>query len=180
MFQVNDKVIYPGHGVAIIKELLEKNVSNSKALFFKLSFPYKDMTVLVPQHRLEAAGIRELSNKTEITQALRELSQLPKLSTNGEVAPAGWSRRHREYQLKIQRGRLVDVASIYRDLMYTSIRKELSFGEKSLMQTTEELLVQEIFTAQDCNEDEAIDLVRGPFKIKEKTNQQEKQTSSGA
>lgn len=165
MYKVNDKVIYPGHGVAIIEEVVEKRVADMVTQFFKLAFPFKDMTVLVPRQRLEAAGIRALSSEYEILEAVAELRRMPKLSSSGEVAPAGWSRRHREYQLKIQNGRLIDIASIYRDLMYTAQRKELSFGEKSLLQTTEELLSQEIFTARSCPEDRALDLIRKPFKM---------------
>ena len=181
MFNVNDKVVYPGHGVAIIEEVVEKNVAGASTQFFKLVFPFKDMTVLGPQQRLEAAGIRALSSEEEILESLAELRRLPKLSSSGEVAPAGWSRRHREYQLKIQNGRLIDIASIYRDLMYTAQRKELSFGEKSLTQTTEELLSKEIFTSRKCSEEQALSAIRKPFFVSDNANQdKQKQVSSGA
>ncbi|MCK4499144.1 hypothetical protein KAU11_01455 [Candidatus Babeliales bacterium] len=180
MFKVNDKVIYPGHGVAIIQEVVEKNVAGVATIFFKLTFPYKDMTVLVPSKRLESTGVRPLSNESLIKEVLLELCKIPRLGSNGELVPSGWSRRHREYQLKIQTGRLIDVASIYRDLMYTSHRKDLSFGEKSLMQTTEDLLVQEILTARNSKLEKILELVRAPFQIAVVEDKAVQQQTSGA
>ncbi|MFC1854477.1 CarD family transcriptional regulator [Candidatus Dependentiae bacterium] len=176
--KVKDKIVYPGHGVAEVTEVVEKYVAGMTTVFFKLTFPYKDMTVLVAQKRVESTGIRPLSDESEIETALSELRKLPKLGSNGELVPSGWSRRHREYQLKIQTGQLLDVAKIYRDLMYVSSRKDLSFGEKSLMQVTEDLLVQEIFTARETDKESIISQIRAPFEghaNKEAT----KQCSSG-
>lgn len=163
MYKVNDKVVYPGHGVAVVQEIVKKNVAGSTSIFFKLTFPYKEMTVLVPKGRFESSGIRSLSNDDEIKLATVELHAAPRTSKSGEVLPAGWSRRHREYQIKIQQGSLVDIASIYRDLMYTSQRKELSFGEKSLMQMTEDLLSQEISTVRGCKPEDILGEIRSPF-----------------
>ena len=37
-FNLKDKVVYPGHGVAVIDEITEKNVSGASIKFFKLKF----------------------------------------------------------------------------------------------------------------------------------------------
>ena len=59
-FCVNEKVVYPGHGVAQINRIVEKQVAGNRASFFELKFLNKDMTILVPTHNLSSVGIRRL------------------------------------------------------------------------------------------------------------------------
>ena len=58
MFAVNEKVVYPGHGVALVSQAVEKNVAGHKVLFYELTFLNKDMTILIPVHSLASTGIR--------------------------------------------------------------------------------------------------------------------------
>lgn len=165
MFEPNDKVIYPGHGVANVDGIIEKNVAGSSLKFIKLSFVYKDMTILVPVYNVDCIGLRRLSSQVVIDQALKELYKEPdKKIESIDVTPSGWNRRHKAYQLKIQSGVLLDIVKIYRDLMYISQQKELSFGERMLLQSIEELIAQEIQSGKQINREEVIQELRCPFK----------------
>ena len=66
MYNVNDKVVYPGHGVAIINKLIEKQVANQTISFFELSFLSKEITVMVPVSNLTTLGLRPLATQKEI------------------------------------------------------------------------------------------------------------------
>ena len=61
MFKLSQKVVYPGHGVAEVKEVVEKVVAGNSIKLFKLQFLYKDMTVLVPVNNAPHMDIRALS-----------------------------------------------------------------------------------------------------------------------
>ena len=165
MFQLNDKVVYPGHGVAVVDEIIEKSVAGSKIQFFKLSFIFKDMTILVPVYNMDNIGLRAPNGINVLGSILAELYKKPEKKLESiDFTPSGWNRRNKEYQLKIQSGRLLDIVKIYRDLMYVAQQKDLSFGERTLLQTIEELIIQEVQVVKEIERELVIQELRNPFK----------------
>lgn len=63
-----------------------------------------------------------------------------------------WNRRYREYMDKIKTGSVYEVAEVYRDLLMLKIEKDLSFGERKMLDTARSLLVKEISLAQKVKE----------------------------
>ena len=164
MFQVGDKAVYPGHGVAMVEKVEEKTVEQHTMRFFKLKFLYKDMTVLVPiSNNNEAIGIRALASDSEVETALSELLKEAKKLDATDFTPSSWNKRNKHFQLKIQSGSIIDIATIYRDLMHCARYKELSFGEKNLLGLAEELLLQEVMLVKKQTRDQIISKLRQPF-----------------
>lgn len=165
MFKQDDKVVYPGYGVAVVEEIVEKLIGEDTILFFKLSFLFKDMTILVPSYNVKTIGIRLPSDAETIDHAIKELDRKPERQLESiDFTPSGWNRRQKNYQIKIQSGLLLDIVKIYRDLMYVAKQKELSFGERALLQTTEELISQEIQLVRDIDRSNIIQELRSPFR----------------
>jgi CarD family transcriptional regulator len=165
MFKLNDHVIYPGHGVAIVAEITEKSVSGTSIVFLKLDFLFKDMTILVPTYNVDGIGIRYPSNDIDVNTSLHELSKKPEKKLESiDFTPSGWNRRNKDYQTKIQSGSLLEITKIYRDLMYIAQQKDLSFGERAVLQTTEELIAQEIQIVKQKEREIIVQLLRTPFK----------------
>ncbi len=165
MFKQDDKVVYPGYGVAVVEDIIEKLVGDDTILFFKLSFLFKDMTILVPAYNIKTIGIRYPSDKATIDHAIQELDNKPERQLESiDFTPSGWNRRQKNYQLKIQSGILLEIVKIYRDLMYVAKQKELSFGERALLQSTEELILQEVLLVRDVQRSEIIQELRSPFR----------------
>mgnify|MGYP006432855057 CR=1 FL=1 len=145
MFKLKDKVFYPGHGVANIDSIENKVIAESAVSFFKLQFLFKEMTILVPVKNVESIGVRALSKLSDIDKALNELYQPPEQKLGSvDFTPTGWNKRNKDYQLKIQRGSLAELTKVYRDLMFIAKQKDLSFGERNLLNMTEDLIIQEI------------------------------------
>lgn len=163
MFALNQKVVYPGHGVAYISRIVEKNIGGKQAQFFELKFLHKDMMVLVPTHNVESAGIRPLSSNDAIEDALRILEMPARVMQHYEFTASNWNKRNKEYQSKLRTGRLKDLSEIYRDLCYIATQKELSFGEKNLLHQTEALLAEEIAVVKQFGEDKALENLRTIF-----------------
>jgi CarD family transcriptional regulator len=65
------------------------------------------------------------------------------------VSGIPWSRRHRRYQQLLHSGAPDDVARVMRDLLRLRGRKELSFGERKLLDEARRLLLKEV--ALVCN-----------------------------
>lgn len=157
MFCLNEKVVYPGHGVANVNKLVKKMVSGKEAAFYELVFLSKDASVLVPMNNAEAIGIRQLSSNEHIQDMFKVLAMPARQLNYYEFTASNWNKRNKEYQNKLRTGSLKDLIEIYRDLRHISTQKELSFGEKNLLAQTESLLVEEI----------SLVLSKGPEKILE-------------
>ncbi len=166
MFKQNDKIVYPGYGVAVVEDIIEKTVGGDSITFFKLSFLYKDMTILVPAYNTKMIGIRYPSNEETINEALQELHKKPERQFESiDFMPSGWNRRQKNYQIKIQSGLFIEVVKIYRDIMYIAKQKELSFGERSLLQSIEDLIVQELQLIRETPKDDIVQELRSPFRM---------------
>lgn len=171
MFLLNEKVVYPGYGVALIHRKVERIVAGSMTTFFELKFFHKDMTILVPDSRLEGVGIRRLSSLKEIKEMLQVLSEpcTPKKTHSIDTTILNWNKRNKNYQFKLRSGDLFKISAIYKDLHTVSQDKELSFGERNLLQQIEELLIEEIAAVCDIDRDASLSLLRKPFIKKNQT-----------
>jgi CarD family transcriptional regulator len=159
MFSVDQKVVYPGHGVAVIERIVEKSIGGCPTRFFELKFLSKDMTILVPVDNAPSVGLRELSSSDVVQRVLAMLSKSGE-GVQSEAALANWNKRNKDYQGKIRKGDLKEICEIYRDLKQIENFKELSFGEKNLLAQTEALLVEEIAQASNISDDRAIEILR--------------------
>ncbi|HSC24834.1 MAG TPA: CarD family transcriptional regulator [Candidatus Babeliales bacterium] len=170
MFVHNEKVVYPGHGVAVISCIIEKKIAGRSLQFFELRFLNKDMTILVPTDNATAVGIRPLSSTEYIHDIFKLLAQ-PIVSKQFDTVVTNWNKRNKEYQGKLRSGNLLELCAIYRDLRHIEINKELSFGEKNLLQQTENLLIEEISIVTKIDSAEAAQQLKELVLPQNKKNQ---------
>lgn len=159
MFSLHEKVVYPGHGVARINNIVTKHVAGHETRFYELKFLNKDMTVLVPMHNLSSVGIRQLTSRTTIDAIFKKLAE-PAPKSVIDVTAVNWNKRNKRYQEDIRQGSLEAISRIYRDLRWMAQFKELSFGEKVLLQQTEAMIAQEISLVQNVDESKAVEELR--------------------
>lgn len=169
IYTLNEKVVYPGHGVAQINRVIEKSFGAANAKFYELKFLNKEMTILIPVETQETYGIRPLSNEKQIAAAFELLAE-PAVSKKN-CATSSWSKRNKQYQYRIKTGDLMEITKIYRDLQCMSQEKDLSFGERNLLNQTEALLVEEISLVQNLVEEQVIQTLRSIFIVQYNTNQ---------
>lgn len=155
MFSVGEKVVYPGHGVAVVNQVIHRMFGGSSTLLYELKFLNKDMTILVPIDNLTSIGIRQVSSPAVIN-ALWQLL-LEQVSINySELVVATWNKRNKKYQTILRSGNMQEIARIYRELQSLGHAKELSFGERQLLAQVELLLAQEISLVEQVTVEEAI------------------------
>jgi CarD family transcriptional regulator len=70
------------------------------------------------------------------------------------VDSATWNRRYREYMEKIKTGSVFEIAEVLRDLYLLKFDKDLSFGERKMLDTARNLLIKELSLAKGVNEDD--------------------------
>jgi len=151
MFCRNEKVVYPGYGVAMIQEIIVRQVVGKKSEFLQLKFMNKEMTILVPVEKIDVLKIRKLRSAEEIETGLASLSAVFSIGKKEErMQAATWSKRQKEYQTKMQSGDIVEIGLMYCELRHIEIQKELSFGEKTLLLQVEDLLAEELAISKGC------------------------------
>lgn len=170
MFLVNEKVVYPGYGVALISKLVKRLISGRQTSFYELKFFNKDMAVLVPEDRIEAVGIRRLSSDEDLELMFKVLAE-PICKGEYEVGFNNWNKRNKKYQLNLRSGDLIKICHIYKDLQWISQTKELSFGERTLRTKIEQLLIEEISVVKDIDKDNALKYLHTSFIASQQTQQ---------
>jgi CarD family transcriptional regulator len=158
-FNLEEKVVYPGYGVAKVHRIVEKKIAGSTATFYELVFLHRDMTILIPQNNVFVVGIRKLSSTQNIDAIFQMLAE-PALVPTIDVNSSNWNKRNKEYQFKLRSGDIQEIGRIYRDLRSIEKRKELSFGERAMLQQTESLLVEEIALVREMHEERAVEDLR--------------------
>ncbi len=160
MFHCNEKVVYPGHGVAFINQIIEKSIGGVNTQFYELVFLHKEVTVLVPVTNASAIGIRELCSLEEVSQVFDTLAQKPIKKVGYAGHTLSWNKRSKNYQAKLRTGCLLQLTEIYKELLMTEKEKTLSFGERHLLAQTEDLLVEEIALVKNIDRDEVVHRLR--------------------
>lgn len=161
MFAVREKVVYPGHGVAEIVRIFENKVGTTSMTFYELKFLNKDATVFVPTANAEAIGIRQLCSPENVRSVFDILTQPAiRVRPHNEYNASNWNKKSKDYYAVIRTGNIERISAIYRDLRTTETIKELSFGEKNLLQEIEKLLAEEISLVQKSQHDKTIEQLR--------------------
>lgn len=172
MFLVNEKVVYPGYGVALISKLVKRLISGKQTSFYELKFFNKDMAVLVPEDRIEAVGIRRLSSDQDLEMMFKVLSE-PVEKNEYEIGLNNWNKRNKKYQLNLRSGDLIKICHIYKDLQWISQNKELSFGERTLKLKIEQLLIEEISVVKNVDKEKALKYLNKSFIMAQKAKQEQ-------
>jgi len=151
MFRIGDKAVYPGHGVGVIEGIETKQISGKEQSFFILRIVDNGMTIMIPKENVSAVGLRGVIRKPEVPKVLHILRERDVMVDNQT-----WNRRYREYMDKINTGSIFEIAEVLRDLHLLKAEKELSFGERKIMDMAKTLLVRELAIAREVKESDIL------------------------
>ena len=149
MFKVGDLAVYPSHGVGVIEKVESREISGCRQDFYVMRILDNDMIIMIPTTNVQNVGLREIIGQTEVPRLYSILKK-----RNMAVDNQTWNRRYREYTDKIKTGSVFEVAEVYRDLLMLKLEKELSFGERKMLDTARNLLVKEISLAKKVEEEQ--------------------------
>lgn len=149
MFNIGDLAVYPAHGVGIIERIETQEISGFQQDFYVMRILENDMIIMIPTGNANTVGLRELIGCSEVPK-LYSILKKRDVSIDNQT----WNRRYREYMDKIKTGSVFEVAEVYRDLLILKLDKELSFGERKMLDTARNLLVKEISLAKKVGEEQ--------------------------
>jgi CarD family transcriptional regulator len=158
-FQVGDLAVYPAHGVGKIESIESRVVNGQKHDFYIMKVLENNMLIMIPTNNVESVGLRDVIDKKEIPKVYEVMKARKETATDTQT----WNRRYREYMDKIKTGSLYDVAEVFRDLSLLKLTKDLSFGERKLYDTAQVLLVKELSTATQTDEQKIISQLESFF-----------------
>ncbi len=147
MFAEGDMAVYPAHGVGVIKSIETQKVGGTDQKFYVLQILDNNMTIMIPTLNSENVGLRAIVSNNEVDDVLDILRD-----RGTEIGSQTWNRRYRDYMEKIKTGSIHEVAAVLRDLFLLSVDKDLSYGERKMLDTAKALLVKELSLAKHVDE----------------------------
>src|SRR6201993_225774 len=157
-FKVGEKVVYPAHGVGVIEDIQTKVISGTERKFYMLKILDTEMTIMIPTENVDAVGLRRVIGKDMVTKIYKILRE-----KKVEADTQTWNRRYREYTEKIKTGSPLEIAKVLRDLLVLKGDKELSFGERKMLDTARSLLVKELSIAKAHSEEKIMEELKSIF-----------------
>ena len=149
MFQIGAMAVYPAHGVGVIESIQEREVAGFLQSFYIMRLLDTDMIIMIPTRNANNIGLRTVIDRQAVNEIFEILRERP-TSLNQQT----WNRRYRDYMDKIKTGSLFRVAEVLRDLTLLKLEKELSFGERKMLDTAKNLLVKELCLVNNKEENE--------------------------
>jgi CarD family transcriptional regulator len=170
-FKQGDKAVYPGHGVGEVMGIEHTEVAGQRQSFYVLRILEKEngtkgrengnwRRILIPINKVGSVGLREIISEDDVKQVYSILRE-----KDISVDSTTWNRRYREYMEKIKTGSVFEIAEVLRDLYLLKGDKDLSFGERKMLDTARSLLIKELSLAKEVTEDEIESDLKKIFNI---------------
>ena len=148
MFTVGDKVLYPMHGAAVIKDVEKRQVNGRPVNYFILDMLLSDMKVMIPEVNVNKIGLRPIVNK----QVMPEVEDVLKARPENVMKKITWNRRYNLYVDKMKTGDIFQVADVVRTLSVQENDKKFSTGERRLLTTAKQILLSEVMLVESVDE----------------------------
>ncbi len=148
-FAVGDHVVYPAHGVGRITGIDERPVGEQTLQMFVVAFEKDKMTLMVPIHKVESAGMRRLSSRETMDAAITTLRG------RARQRRVMWSRRAQEYEAKLNSGDPVAIAEVVRDLHRNVGQPDQSYSERQMYEAALDRLAREFAAVDETDTEQA-------------------------
>jgi CarD family transcriptional regulator len=148
-FVAGDFVVYPAHGVGQVEGVEIQNIAGMQVTLYTICFEKDRMRLKLPVSKVKASGLRKLSSKDRLKDALATLQG------RSQVRRIMWSRRAQEYEAKINSGDPVSIAEVLRDLKKEGDQGEQSYSERQIYQAALARLAREVAAIEQIDEKKA-------------------------
>ncbi|MCE9506985.1 MAG: hypothetical protein K8R48_01540 [Alphaproteobacteria bacterium] len=148
-FVAGDFVVYPAHGVGQVEGIEVQMISGMQVTLYTICFEKDRMRLKLPVFKVKASGLRKLSSKDRLKDALTTLQG------RSQVRRIMWSRRAQEYEAKINSGDPVSIAEVLRDLKKEGDQGEQSYSERQIYQAALARLAREVAAIEQIDEKKA-------------------------
>ena len=148
-FNADDFVVYPTHGVGRILGTEQNTVAGMNIDMLIVRFEQDRMTLRVPLEKARSLGLRTLSSKKQMDEAITTLK------AKARVRRDMWSKRAKQYEDKIRSGDPVSIAEVVRDLRHRNTQTEQSYSERQMYQAALQRLAREFAAIEKIDQEAA-------------------------
>ena len=141
-FKVGDNAVYPKYGVGKVTAIETKEILGAKQTFYVVHIKETGMNILVPQNNTKSVGLRRVISGDQADEVINILKE-----KDVKIDNQTWNRIYREYMEKIKTGSVYEIAEVLRDLFILKVDKDLSYGEKQMLDKARNLLLKELSLA---------------------------------
>lgn len=152
-FRINEKVVYPAHGVGVITAIEEQEVAGFKLELLVITFDKDKLTLRIPVAKAKGSDLRKLSDPAVVEQAIEILSG------KARAKRGMWNRRAMELQDRVGTGQLIAMAEVLRDLNRGPEQEEASYSERQIFEGALDFMIREIAAVNQLTETEAQKLI---------------------
>jgi len=127
VYNVNDFVVYPKHGVGKIISVEKAVIGEIDINFYKVLIERDKLTLTIPIN--QQSNLRPICSTHQINKCISILKSKPKIKRTM------WSRRAQEYEQKINSGKIYELAEVVKDLnKNTNTIADQSYSERQLFE----------------------------------------------
>jgi len=162
MFKIGDLAVYPAHGVGRIESIETRKISGEEQDFYIMKILDNNMIIMIPVSNVDSVGLRDIIDVGEVPKVY-EIMEKRDMPADNQT----WNRRYREYMEKIKTGSVYEVAEVLRDLYLLKEDKDLSFGERKMLDTAQSLLLRELSIAKKTDENAIMSDINVIFNLEE-------------
>ena len=159
-FSVGDTVVYPSHGVGQINSIEKIQIGEVKSKCLSIIMEQDNLTVSIPIEKISEVGLRKLSSKKNMMNALNLLKG------KARVRRMMWSRKAQEYLNKINSGDPILISEVIRDLYKKNNQPEPSYSERQMFQSAIERLARELAAVEKIDHFSATEKIELILKSK--------------
>jgi CarD family transcriptional regulator len=149
-FHQGDLVVYPAHGVGRVDRVGFEEIAGHLLNLIHISFDDHQMTLRIPVAQARAAGLRKLTSRKVLAEALARLLGRPRTSR------LMWAKRSQEYLAKINTGSPGALAEVVRDLQSSGDGSKSSFSQRNLFELALDRLAGEVAAVDGIAKPDAI------------------------
>jgi CarD family transcriptional regulator len=145
-FKVGEMAVHPAHGVGEVADIEQRELGGRLSACYVLRILDSGLKVMVPTEAAPRVGLRPVMKQGEAQQII-EILKAPEVAV--DLQP--WNRRFRAYTEMLKSGLPNEIAKVLRDMYRLKFDKDLSFGERRLLDQARSLLIQELALAKNVD-----------------------------
>ena len=135
-YKIKEHVVYPKHGVGIIKEFKKITIGGIDVECYIIDIAKEKLELKFPVNKQSL--LRPLSTINQVNKCISILKSKPKIKRSM------WSRRAQEYEAKISSGKIYELAEVIRDLNKgDDLMVDQSYSERQLFEKAYDRMLSE-------------------------------------
>jgi CarD family transcriptional regulator len=171
MFAVGDKVIHYTRGAGVITDKKEMRITETPRRYLVLQMLGSTSTLMVPTDQAEER-LRPACKKTKLRRLLAS-----ELASEPEELPGDYKKRQKHLEGKLKSGETTEWIEVVRDLTYRDEQKQLSTGDRQLLDRAMDLLAGELALAHGVPQEQAMPRLKSLIQRRDELAEHQSESS---